>query len=68
MEKITKRRFDLVGKTIYREKSDCSYWELTDWRDIQSCYDAVKLDSETGERTTETAMLTPNDLIGDYVL
>ena len=66
MEKITKRRFDLVGKTIYRERSDCSYWKLVQWNENSSCYGAVKLNDEL-KATSQSGFLTPSDMVGDYM-
>ena len=61
MKKIMRQSeaFGLVGKTIYREKSDCSYWALE--RECDGGYWAR--DEETGEET----VLTRNDLVGDYI-
>lgn len=61
MKKIMKQReaVDLVGKTIYREKSDCSYWTLE--RECNGGYWA------TNEDTDEERVLTKGDLIGDYI-
>ena len=66
MEKITRRRYALIGKTIYR-KSDCSYWKIIEWSDNSSWYRAIKLNDEL-ELTSQSGFFTPNDLIGDYVL
>ena len=66
MEKIKKRRYDLVGSEIYREKSDCSTWKLVEFNDCSGCYEGVKLDDE-GNATDEIGFFTPFDLIDDYV-
>lgn len=61
MEKIKKRRYDLAGKIIYRESSDCSTWELTKYDEFHGWYEAKNLDDDS-----ET-VFTPSDLIDDYV-
>ena len=66
MRKITKREYNLVGKIVYREKSDCSTWKLVGFNDCSGCYEAVKLDDE-GNDTDEIGFFTPFDLIDDYV-
>lgn len=60
MKKITTRRYDLEGKVVYLEKSDCSYCMLTKWNDQHSWYEAKN------EETGEELVLTPHDLIGNY--
>lgn len=66
LEKIKERRYDLTGKTIYREKSDCSYWKIIEWNDKSMCYGAIKLDDELN-LTQQGGLFTPSDLIGDYI-
>lgn len=61
MKKIMNQReaFGLVGKTIYREKSDCSYWTLEE--ECNGGYWA------RNEETGEEKILTRGDLKGDYI-
>jgi len=61
MRKITKREYNLGGKTVHREKSDGSYWELKEYDELHRWYEATNV--ETGEE----GVFTPSDLIGDYV-
>lgn len=68
MEKIVKMSYDeLVGKIVYRERSDCSYWKLDRFSEAQKAYIALKLDDE-GYITDEETFLTPSDLVGDFVV
>ena len=66
MEKIKKRRYDLVGSEIYREKSDCSTWKIVEYNENSGCYGAIQLDDE-GNITDQIGFFTPFDLIDDYV-
>ena len=61
MVKIKKRRFDLIGKVIYREKSDCSYWYIAGYNSAQGVYEAVNVYDEHDT-------FTPSDFIGDYIV
>jgi hypothetical protein len=67
MKKITKKRYDLVDATIYREKSDCSYWKIVEFNDCSGCYTGIQLDDE-GNTTDQTGFFTPHDLINDYIV
>ena len=61
MKKIMRQSeaFGLVGKTVYREKSDCSYWTLD-----QECNGGYLA---TNQETSEERILTRGDLVGDYI-
>ena len=64
MERITKRRFDLVGKMIYRELVDGGYWLLT--RLHGTIYEAYRIE-DGADPTDEKIDLTVNDIVDDYV-
>ena len=56
-----KDRYWLEGKTVYLEKSDCSYWEIGKYDDFHGKYDAINCE------TDEVARFKPEDLVGNYV-
>lgn len=62
-KKITKRDLAFIeGKTVYLEKSDCSYWDIQNYNELHNGWHAVN--SDTGEK----GFFKAGDLLGNYLI
>lgn len=66
MRKIHTTTISLVGRKVYRERSDCSTWKIVQYNEAGNYYGAIKYDDE-GHITNTIGFFTPHDLVGDYV-